>query len=209
LLGRLGRLNRLKVFDHPRARPLAYQDMLRPGTLSLVDLSDSGASELNNLVIADLLRGVQVAQDRAYRDYEKAKAKDPAAPPPPRVLVIIEEAHEFLSAERASKMDTLFEQVARISKRGRKRWLGLVFVTQLPQHLPAQLFGLVNSYILHKITDPHVVHSLERTVSGIDTGLWKRLPGLAPGQAIVSFPHLSRPLLLAIDPAPSKLRLVD
>jgi DNA helicase HerA-like ATPase len=152
---------------------------------------------------------VQVAQDRAYRDYEKAKAKDPAAPPPPRVLVIIEEAHEFLSAERMNKMDTLFEQVARISKRGRKRWLGLVFVTQLPQHLPGQLFGLVNSYILHKITDPHVVNSLQRTVSGIDTGLWKRLPGLAPGQAIVSFPHLSRPLLLAIDPAPSKLRLVD
>lgn len=209
LLGRLARLNRLKVFDNPRAKPLAYQDMLRPGTLSLVDLSDSGASELNNLVIADLLRGVQVAQDRAYRDYEKARAKDPAAPPPPRVLVIIEEAHEFLSAERMSKMDTLFEQVARISKRGRKRWLGLVFVTQLPQHLPGQLFGLVNSYILHKITDPHVVNSLQRTVSGIDAGLWKRLPGLAPGQAIVSFPHLSRPLLLAIDPAPSKLRLVD
>lgn len=90
LLGRLGRLNRLKVFDNPRARPLAYQDMLRPGSFSLVDLSDSGASELNNLVIADLLRGVQVAQDRTYREFEKARAKDPAVPPPPRVLVIIE-----------------------------------------------------------------------------------------------------------------------
>jgi len=209
LMGRLSRLNRLKVFDNPRARPLAYKEMLRPGTLSLVDLSDSGASELNNLVIAELLRGVQVAQDRAYRDFEAAKAKDAAAPPPPRVLIVIEEAHEFLSAERASKMGTLFEQVAKIGKRGRKRWLGLVFVTQLPQHLPSALFGLVNSYILHKITDPAVVSALQRTVSGIDPGLWKRLPGLAPGQAIVSFPHLARPLLVAIDPAPSKLRLVD
>jgi DNA helicase HerA-like ATPase len=209
LLGRLGRLNRLRVFDSPRARALAYKDMLRPGVVSLVDLSDSGASELNNLVIADLLRGVQLAQDRAYRDYERARAQDPAAPAPPRVLIIIEEAHEFLSSERVRKMDTLFEQVARIAKRGRKRWLGLVFVTQLPQHLPAQLFGLVNSYILHKITDPHVVSTLQRTVSGIDTGLWTRLPGLAPGQAIVSCPHLSRPLLVAVDPAPCKLRLVD
>jgi DNA helicase HerA-like ATPase len=106
-------------------------------------------------------------------------------------------------------MSTLFEQVARIAKRGRKRWIGLTFVTQLPQHLPRQLFGLVNSYVLHKITDPLVVQTLRKTVSGIDEGLWARLPGLAPGQAIVSFPHLARPLLVAVDPAPMKLRLTD
>ena len=46
-------------------------------------------------------------------------------------------------------------------------------------------------------------------VSGIDEGLWKRLPGLAPGQAIVSFPHMTRPLLVSVDPTPAKLRLVD
>jgi hypothetical protein len=51
---------------------------------------------------------------------------------------VIEEAHEFLSADRISKMPVLFEQVSRIAKRGRKRWLGLVFATQLPQHLPAR-----------------------------------------------------------------------
>ena len=106
-------------------------------------------------------------------------------------------------------MDTLFHQVARIAKRGRKRWLGLVFVTQLPQHLPPQIYGLVNSYILHKITDPQVVSSLQRTVTGIDESLWQRLPGLAPGQAIVSFPHMLRPMLVSMDPTPAKLRLVD
>ncbi len=82
-------------------------------------------------------------------------------------------------------------------------------MTQLPQHLPRQVFGLVNSYLLHKITDPQVVSSLRKTVSGIDDGLWDRLPGLAPGQAIVSFPHMTRPLLVSIDPAPAKLRLID
>jgi DNA helicase HerA-like ATPase len=84
-----------------------------------------------------------------------------------------------------------------------------VFVTQLPQHLPRQVLSLVNSFILHKITDPLVAGSLRRTVSGIDEGLWGRLPGLAPGQAIVSFPHMMRPLLISVDPAPAKLRLVD
>jgi hypothetical protein len=209
LLGKLARLNRLKVFDSDKAKPLAYKQLLRPGAVSLIDLSDSGASELTNLVIADLLRGVQEEQDRAYREYEAANEANRDREMPPRVLIVIEEAHEFLSAERIEKMPVLFQQVARIAKRGRKRWLGLVFVTQFPQHLPRQVFGLVNSYVLHKLTDPQVVSTLQRTVSGIDDGLWKRLPGLAPGQAIVSFPHMTRPLLVSVDPTPAKLRLVE
>jgi hypothetical protein len=212
LIGRLSRLHRLKVFfteEKDGVRPLNYKDLLKPGAVSVLDLSDTGMSELNNLVIADLLRGVQDAQDNAYTAYEQAKAKDPNAATPTRVLVIIEEAHEFLSAERIERMNILFEQVAKIAKRGRKRWLGLVFVTQLPQHLPRQIFGLVNSYVLHKITDPQVVATLRKAVSGIDEGLWDRLPGLAPGQAIVSFPHMTRPLLVSIDPTGAKLRLVD
>jgi hypothetical protein len=211
LRSKLWRLSRLKVFYNERdgVAPLNYADLLRPGHVSVIDLSDSGASALNNLVIADLLRGVQETQDRAYQKCEAAKKRDPKAAPPTPVLIIVEEAHEFLSAERIDKMHILFEQVARIAKRGRKRWLGLVFVTQLPQHLPRQVFGLVNSFILHKISDPAVVQSLRKTVPGIDEGLWNKLPGLAPGQAIVSFPHMTRPLLVSVDPAPVKLRMVD
>ncbi len=211
LMGRLSRLNRIKVFDPPSGNngPLVYKDLLAPGAVSIIDLSDSGASELNNIVIADLLRGLQDSQDDAYQAYEDAKRGGAPATPPTRVLLVIEEAHEFLSAERVEKMPILFQQVARIAKRGRKRWLGLVFVTQLPQHLPRQVFGLVNSYVLHKITDPQVSSTLQRAVSGIDESLWRRLSGLAPGQAIVSFPHMTRPLLVSIDPAPAKLRLVD
>lgn len=211
LLGRLWRLQRLKVFHNEKdvIKPLDYKKLLRPGQVSVVDLSDSGASELSNLVIADLLHGVQDAQDDICQAYEKARAQGEEGTPPARVLVVIEEAHEFLSADRIAKMDTLFQQVARLAKRGRKRWLGLVFVTQLPQHLPRQVFGLVNSFVLHKITDPQVVETLRKAVSGIDEGLWGQLPGLAPGQAIVSFPHLARPLLVAVDPAPTKLRLTN
>ncbi|MGH3085712.1 MAG: ATP-binding protein [Rubrobacteraceae bacterium] len=210
LLGRLARLNRLKVFDSPKesVQPINYKKLLRPGSVSIIDLSDSGMSELSNIVIADLLRGIQETQDASYEKFEKAR-EGAEISPPARVLTIIEEAHEFLSAERIDKMPILFEQVARVAKRGRKRGLGLVFVTQLPQHLPRQVFGLVNSYLLHKITDPQVVSNLKRTVSGIDDSLWRQVPGLAPGQAIAAFPHMTRPLLVAVDPSPAKLRLVD
>jgi uncharacterized protein len=211
VLSVLWRMHRLKVFDRHGAggKFLTYRELVQPGRVSVVDLSDSGMAELTNITIADLLRGTQEAQEEAYRAYEKARAEGQAASAPPRVLLIIEEAHEFLSEDRVSKTPILFQQVARVAKRGRKRWLGLVFVTQLPQHLPRQLLALVNNYVLHKITDAQVIGVLRKTVSDMDEGLWTRLPGLAPGQAIVSFGHMARPLLVAIDPAASKLRMMD
>jgi hypothetical protein len=124
-------------------------------------------------------------------------------------MVVIEEAHEFLSSERIKQMPVLFQQVARIARRGRKRWLGMVFVTQLPQHLPDEVLGLINNFILHKIADAGVINRLRRSIGGIDEGLWSRLPSLAPGQAIVTTTSMARPLLVAIDPTPCKLRMVD
>src|SRR5205085_94944 len=135
-------------------------------------------------------------QDENYRASEETDA------PLRRVVVIIEEAHEFLSTERIKQMPVLFQQVARIARRGRKRWLGLTFVTQLPQHLPDEVLGLINNYILHKIADANVISRLKRSVGGVDDSLWNRLPNLAPGQAIVSASSIARPLLVAIDPTP-------
>jgi DNA helicase HerA-like ATPase len=211
VLNLLYRLNRMKVFDRQTkaAKFLNYRALLQPGRVSVVDLSDAGMAELTNLTIADLLRGLQAEQDRAYRAFEKARAGGQGAAEPPRVLVIIEEAHEFLSEQRGDKTSLLYRQVARIAKRGRKRWLSLAFVTQLPQHLPRQVLSLCNNFILHKLTDPQVLSAMRHSISGIDESLWARLPGLAPGQAIVSFGHMARPLLASIDPAPCKLRMVD
>ena len=124
-------------------------------------------------------------------------------------MIVIEEAHEFLSRDRIAKMENLFAQVARIARRGRKRWLGLVFVTQLPQHLPDEVLGLINNYVLHKIADSNVIARLRRSIGGIDEGLWNRLPNLAPGQAIVSMASMARPLLVAVAPTPCKLHMID
>jgi hypothetical protein len=203
LLSRLWQLYRMRIFDNDNARTLPVAEMLQPGRVSIIDLHDSDAPAVNNIVIAALLRELQARQEDAY---ERA-TKDGGRPAP--VVVFIEEAHEFLSRERIARMPVLYQQVARIARRGRKRWLGLAFITQLPQHLPDEVFGLVNNFVLHKIGDVNVVNRLKLTVPGIDASLWKRLPGLAPGQAIVSVTGMTRPLLVAVDPAPARLRMVE
>ena len=203
LVSKLYRLSRTNVFDNPKAPPVDFAALAMPGQTTVIDLSDSDSTTINNLVIASLLRGVQEQQEIAYEAAERAGR----APTP--MMIVIEEAHEFLSSERIAKMETLFEQVARIARRGRKRWLGLVFVTQLPQHLPDEVLGLVNNSIIHKITDASVANRLKRMIGNVDDGLWLRLPNLAPGQAIVSFTSMARPLLVTIHPTPCKLRMVE
>jgi len=203
LQGRLGRIKRLGLFDTPQTSSLNYSEMLKPGQVSIIDLSDTDSPQINNLVIAQLLRGVQNRQDECYKEsLEKREV-------PLQTVVFVEEAHEFLSRERIKNMQVLFQQVARIARRGRKRWLGLVFITQLPQHLPDEVLGLINNWVLHKINDAGVVTRLRGSIGGIDDSLWKRLPALAPGQAVVTFTSMARALLVAVDPAPCKLLMAE
>jgi DNA helicase HerA-like ATPase len=180
-----------------------YKQMLQPGRVSVVDFSDTDSPQLNNLVIADILRGLQEAQEDRY----KAASTGGQAVVP--ALIVVEEAHEFLSANRIAQMPVLFQQVARIAKRGRKRWLGMVFVTQLPQHLPNEVLGLLNNFIIHKISDSAVISRMQKSIGSIDASLWSRVPRLAPGQALMSFTGFARPLMVAIDPAPCKRLLVE
>lgn len=175
LMGKVGRIKRLNIFDSPKAPTLTYSDLLQPGRVSILDLSDTDSTQINNLVIAELLRGVQNQQEKNYKE-AVAQRKQPTP-----TVIFIEEAHEFLSAQRIGKMDVLFQQVARIARRGRKRWLGLVFITRLPQHLPDEVLGLINNWILHKIGDATVVNRLKRAIGGIGEALWRSLPSLAPG----------------------------
>jgi hypothetical protein len=202
VLGKVSRIKRLKIFDISGGT-LPYAEMLQPGRISIIDLSDTDSPQINNMVIAQLLRGLQQQQEANYTE----AAKNKQAPTP--AMLFIEEAHEFLSAQRIAQMPVLFQQVARIARRGRKRWLGLAFITQLPQHLPDEVLGLINNWVLHKISDAHVVARLRKSIGGIDDGLWNRLPGLAPGQAVVSFTSMGRALQTAVDPTPCRLLLVD
>lgn len=207
---KLNKLNRLNVFDNPSngAKYLDYADLLALGKVNIIDLSDTRSPVLNNLLIADLLRGMVLAQEHNVREYEDRRRKGLPVGNRPKVLLTIEEAHRFLSKQRIKQMQHVFEQVADLAARGRKRWFGLLFVTQLPQQLPPEVLGLVNNYILHKVSS-RVVNNLAENFSEVDDALWRRLPGLATGLAIVRFEGMTRPLLVAVDPAPCRLGLVD
>jgi DNA helicase HerA-like ATPase len=202
LQGIISRFLRLGIFDRPSAT-FSFEELTKPGQVSIIDLSDTDSPAIRNLVIASLLKGLMEYQSEHYKRVQEGKEEQR------KVMLILEEAHEFLSAQRIKQMPTLYEQVARIARRGRKRWLGLTFVTQLPQHLPDEVLALINNFILHKISDAGVISRLKRSIGSIDESMWGKLNSLSYGQAVVAFAHMRRAMLTAIDPTPCKLLMVD
>ncbi|HLX39026.1 MAG TPA: helicase HerA-like domain-containing protein, partial [Ktedonobacteraceae bacterium] len=92
--GKLGQLVRWKIFDQSGVHPLVYKHLAQPGKVSIIDLSDTDSPQVNNLVIAEFLRGLLEAQNENYREAVQNNTSQC------RTMIIIEEAHEFLSSER-------------------------------------------------------------------------------------------------------------
>ncbi len=216
----IGSLHRSGLFDlhkrggkaKPRIDALDYQKMIAPGRILIFDMQGIDSPRHRNLAISDLLRGVTQAQDKLYAKAEKAKqanAKNRQEANYPKTVILVEEAHEFVSLERIKQMPTVFNQIQRIARRGRKRWLGLIFATQFPQHLPSELFTLCNNRIIMRLGDEPTINRLKNSIGGVPDSLWHRVKNLPSGQAIVSAHGIDPAMLVALEPGKCKLRLAD
>jgi uncharacterized protein len=177
------------AFDQPNLRSLDPERMLSGGRVSVIDLNVAN-DIIKNLVTADLLRKVF-----AY------KVARPDAPP---TLLVIEEAHSFVSREKGQAMQATMQMLRDVARRGRKRWLSLAFVSQQPGHLPPEIFELCNTRIVHTLRSMHNLDVLMATAGDVGREMWARCPLLGPGEAIVTSPQLKRSVVVVIRPAMSQ-----
>jgi DNA helicase HerA-like ATPase len=181
------------VFDQPGMNCLDPAQMLKPGRVSVLDVS-SANDTVKNLVTADLLRKMFA--------YKVAK---PDAPP---ALLVIEEAHSFISREKVHTMQATLQMLRNVTRRGRKRWLSMAFVSQQPGHLPPEIFELCNTRLVHTLRSMHNLDALMATTSDVTRELWARCPLLGTGEVIISSPQFRRSVVMTIRPAASRRRFV-
>ncbi len=189
LSAKLNWLLQAGAFDLPNMPSLDTERMLKAGRVSIIDVSVAN-DVVKNLVTADLLRKVF-----AY------KVARPTAPP---TLLVIEEAHSFISKEKAQTMHATLQMLRNVARRGRKRWLSLCFVSQQPGHLPPEIFELCNTRIVHTLRSMHNLDALTTTAGDVGREMWARCPLLGPGEAIVTSPQLKRAVIASIRPAMSQ-----
>jgi hypothetical protein len=181
------------AFDQQNMPSLDPARLLAPGRVSIFDVSISN-DIVKNLATADLLRKIFA--------YKVARAD---APP---TLLVIEEAHSFISRENVKTMQATLQMLRNVTRRGRKRWLSLAFVSQQPGHLPPEIFELCNTRIVHTLRSMHNLEAMMSTAGDVAKEMWSRCPLLGPGEAVFISPQLKRPVIVTIRPATSLRRFV-
>lgn len=191
---KLRELQMMRIFDRKDAPPLDMHRLSEPGHLSVIDMSDSREQQVVNIVIADLLA-------RMYHYKMKLSEEENSKR---RVFLTIEEAHGFVSREKQTRMEQTLDQLRRIARRGRKRWLALHFVTQSPQHLPSELFELANNKIIHQTTGTENLRVLKAAAGTVNEAIWEDVPSLGRGRAIIVSSQYPHPIIVQIRPTSSR-----
>ena len=205
LRGKLFQLGRSEMLDWMSTRGTPYLDvneLLVAQRLSVFDVSETNDTA-RNIAIAFLL---QALFDRVI-DVPRGQSLRRDGPPRPPVLVVIEEVHTFVSRASAGRMRAVMEQLQVISRRGRKRWMGLALVSQQPGHVPEELFELANTRFIHQLKSAGNLAPVRATTGGVHEALWSTVPSLGPGQCLMTGSVFRNPVFVQIRPARSRRML--
>lgn len=177
---------------------LPVDDLLVEGKLSVLDVSETD-DRSRNIAIAHTLQSLfeRVIQTEVGSLMPNGKVR-------PKVLVVIEEVHTFVSKSNATKMRSVLDSLQVISRRGRKRWMALTLVSQQPGHVPEELFELANTRFIHQLKSVANLTPVKQTTGGVHEALWTNLPSLGPGQCLVTGAVFKNPLFVEIRPAKSR-----
>ena len=195
-LGRSGMLD----WTPTEATPyLPVDDLLVGGRVSVLDVSETD-DRSRNIAIAYVLQSLF---DRVT-ETAVGEALPHTGVPRPKVLVVIEEVHTFVSKQSVDKMKSVLDSLQTISRRGRKRWLSLALVSQQPGHVPDELFELANTRFIHQLKSVTNIAPVKQTTGGVHEALWSAIPALGSGQCLLTGRIFKNPLLVNVRPARSK-----
>lgn len=183
---------------------LPVDELLIGGRLSVIDVSETD-DRSRGIGIAYIL---QALFDRVIEtDAGTESARSGHVRPP--VLVVIEEVHTFISRATVQRMRAVLDQLQIISRRGRKRWMGLALVSQQPGHVPDELFELANTRFIHQLKSTANLAPVKQTTGGVHEALWGTVPALGPGQCLLTGAIFRNPIFVSMRPATSRRLLIN
>jgi DNA helicase HerA-like ATPase len=183
---------------------LPVENLLVSGRLSVLDVSETDDSS-RNIAIAYIL---QCLFDKVIETPVGENIPGTSIPRP-KVLVVIEEVHTFVSRQSVSKMRAVLDNLQTISRRGRKRWMSLALVSQQPGHVPDELFELANTRFIHQLKSASNLAPVKQSTGGVHEALWTNVPALGPGQCLLAGSVFKNPIFVNVRPARSKRLLTS
>ncbi|HTR80638.1 MAG TPA: DUF87 domain-containing protein [Bacteroidota bacterium] len=158
--------------------------------ITVIDLSGV-PFDIVNVIVSLLARMVF-----DFNFWNKSKSDFP-------VLLVFEEAHNYLPQVPSAHNHAARRTVERIAKEGRKYGVACMIVSQRPSELSETILSQCNNFITLRLTNPTDQNYVRKLVPDSFSGLFDILPTLRPGEALIIGDSTPLPVRVLLDyPAP-------
>lgn len=123
-----------------------------------------------------------------------------------RLLVVCEEAHRYLPADKRAGFGPTRRAFSRIAKEGRKYGIYLGIVTQRPGELDATILSQCSSLFVMRMANDQDQAIVKAAVSDAGSSLLKFLPSLGTGEAVAFGEAVPLPTRLQFKQIPERYR---
>ena len=119
------------------------------------------------------------------------------------VLLLFEEAHNYLPQIPTPQNRAARKTVERIAKEGRKYGVSCMIVSQRPSDLSETILSQCNNFVILRLTNPTDQNYVKKLVPDSFAGMFDVLPSLRQGEALIVGDSTALPARVMLDyPAP-------
>lgn len=112
------------------------------------------------------------------------------------IVIVLEEAQNYIAENKDSVSKTVFERIAR---EGRKYGISLVVCSQRPSELSKTVLSQCNSFIIHRLQNPDDQKYVKGLVSSASSDILDQLPIIPQQHAIITGDCVRTPIQVRID----------
>lgn len=112
------------------------------------------------------------------------------------IVIVLEEAQNYISEEKDSVAKTVFERIAR---EGRKYGISLIVCSQRPSELSKTVLSQCNSFIVHRLQNPDDQKYIRGLISSANADILDQLPIIPQQHAIITGDCVKTPIQVRID----------
>ncbi len=160
-------------------------DLVAPGQVTVLNLNQLSKDD-QQMLAAALLRKLYEAREEAMRG-DDDRLDFP-------LFTLLEEGHRFAPDGSARSLGIL----QTILSEGRKFGFGVGIISQRPSKLDADVLSQCGTQVIMQIQNPNDQQAIRQSVESAGQDVLDELPGLTPGQAVISGDAMNTPVLTRI-----------
>lgn len=172
------------------ARLVGYGE--EQSNITLLDLSDI-PFEVLSIVVSLVTRLIFAL------GFEQTRRVDAGERPKVPFLLVLEEAHNYVSRAEGAKYNSVRKSIERVAKEGRKYGVCLMIVSQRPSEISETVFSQCNNFIAMRLTNPSDQNYVKRLLPDDVGALTDSFASLGRSEALIIGDSVPFPSLVKVN----------